>query len=92
MSLDVFLSKFEIFVPSGYFLAMELRSSALCWKMTFLGLNCVFGAQDDLGWVCGLLEMCSERSDLQNNLLWAGFRGYLRLKRGCTVAVQIFLA
>ena len=25
-------------------------------SMTFLGLNCVFGAQDDLKWVRGLLE------------------------------------
>ena len=35
--------------------------------MTFLGLNCVFGAQNDLGWIRGLLEMCSERLDLQKS-------------------------
>ena len=86
MSLGVFVSKFGIFLPSGYFLAIELRTSAQCWKITFMGLNCVFGAQDDFGWVRGLLEMCSERLDLQNKLLWAGFGGQMRLKRGCAVS------
>ncbi|RXH82375.1 hypothetical protein DVH24_036716 [Malus domestica] len=48
-------------------------------------------AQDDPGWVCGLLEMCSERPDLQNKLSWAGFGGDFRLKREWTVFVQFIL-
>ena len=74
------------FSTKSLFLAMELRSSAQCWKMTFLGLNCIFGAQDDLGWVRGLLEKCLEYSKLENPAILGRFWSSLRVQN---VAVQI---
>ena len=59
--------------------------------MTFLGLNDVFGAQDDLGWVRGLLEKCSEYSKHQIQLYWASFGAAYGPKRGCSDFRRILL-
>ena len=56
-----------------------------------MGLNYVFGAQDDLGWVRGLLEKCSEYSKHQIQLYWASFGAAYGPKRGCSDFRRILL-